>query len=242
MRVEHCERISLQASLPPLVNISCFEYVFDTSGGLFDHLYVGTTSGDILYFPTQMNSTNSTSYTVQSPLHLIPKLDGEGNTNTTNNGHEAEVTCLLIASNKRLMFSGSLDRTIKVWDISHSLGASPLLQTMIGHSGAITSILYECVDDAMSLFTFATDGALKMWQPQKGRAIMRNPFFQSICSLSANSNTIAASVYDNMHLWYILKQQQQQHFNPCRNHISINYFISTTFLYKNSVLKHVFLK
>lgn len=185
MKSDKLERLSLKSSG---LLISCFEYVFESGGGYFDHLYVGTTTGEIMYFPCQTSDANTSSYTIQAPLPLLTKsVDSHGNLDTSLTNHEAEVTCLTYVKSSKLLYSGSLDRTIKVWNVFHSVDTNALLQTIIGHTGAISAVLNVGRDDPLSIFSLATDGTLKMWQPQKGRNIMRDPFYQCTCTLSAST-------------------------------------------------------
>jgi WD40 repeat protein len=83
-----------------------------------------------------------------------------------------------------LIFSGSLDRTIKIWnfsDLSNSTsggstvgsgGSSTgqtnvLAQTLCGHTGAITQIVDGSRDGQGSILSSSMDGSIRVWVAQK---------------------------------------------------------------------------
>lgn len=83
-----------------------------------------------------------------------------------------------------LIFSGSLDRTIKIWNFSdisnaNSGGAAVggggssggpaniLAQTLYGHSGAISQIVDGSRDGQGSILSSSMDGTLRVWIAQK---------------------------------------------------------------------------
>jgi WD40 repeat protein len=94
--------------------------------------------------------------------------------------HNAEVSCLLFSSNKRftssqstgLLFSGSLDRSIKIWSMGVGNQSSPV-QTLFGHSSTISKLVDGTDGTVLSC---SEDGSLRMWSPQRGRNIMMHPF------------------------------------------------------------------
>lgn len=96
--------------------------------------------------------------------------------------HNAEVSCMLFSSHKRftnaqsmgLLFSGSLDRSIKVWSMSVGNQSTPV-QTLFGHSSTISKLV-DGTDG--TILSCSEDGSLRMWSPQRGRNIMLHPFFE----------------------------------------------------------------
>lgn len=102
--------------------------------------------------------------------------------------HSAEVSCMLYANHKRfvnnqnngLLFSGSLDRSIKVWSISAGNQAVPV-QTLFGHDSTICKLV-DSSDG--SILSCSEDGSMRMWSPQRGRNIMLHPFFECTFTLS----------------------------------------------------------
>ncbi len=138
----------------------------------FDHLYVGTENGKIFYFPLQSH---------QIPHGIRPVELCK----TENHCHSAEVTCIVYSDNRRftnasnngLLFTGGLDRCVKVWNCA----TNSLVQTLFGHSGAIHSIVDG--NDG-TILSCSEDGSLRVWSPQRGRAMMLSPFFECTFSLS----------------------------------------------------------
>ena len=89
-------------------------------------------------------------------------------------GHHGPVTCLRLlacaspkAATVPLLFSGSSDATIKLWDPKERAGSNAdiqvegvLLQTLEGSGGTVCDMLVE----GGFLFSGGTDGSVRMWQ------------------------------------------------------------------------------
>lgn len=164
MKADVIEHFRLASS-----RVSSFTYVQSSFADQSDFLFCGTESGAIAAFPF--------------PADVIPRNIRPIDI-TRDARHTAEVSCLLYSENEKfvnvqcgsLLFSGSLDRTIKVWNLSNTL--DPFIQTLSGHSGTIASIA-----DANngSILSCSDDSTLRMWSPQRGRrSMMLNPFFECV--------------------------------------------------------------
>lgn len=163
MRVDIVDKFSPSSS-----RVCC--YVFTTEhNGHYDLLYLGMESGKVFFLPIPSG---------QLP-HNIRPVDITKDAGTQ---HNAEVNCLLISSHKRftnaqctgLLFSGSLDRSIKVWAMNVGNQITPV-QTLFGHSSAISKLV-DGTDG--TILSCSEDGSLRMWSPQRGRNIMLHPFFE----------------------------------------------------------------
>ncbi|CAN0464501.1 unnamed protein product [Ectocarpus sp. 12 AP-2014] len=100
----------------------------------------------------------------------------------TASPHRGAVTCLTHTRQGTygsligpLMFSGSTDHTIKVWD---AWAGPPFkeacLQTMAEHRGGVTALAFA---GDTTLISIARDGSVRLWRPQRGRKLLRFPFF-----------------------------------------------------------------
>jgi WD40 repeat protein len=140
-----------------------------------DVLFVGSEHGKLYYFLT------GTLLHRQEPLSRGPQT-------LPQDDHGSEVLCLLHSKHKKicpnssygLLFSGSRDRTIKVWDINPVRGGKSLVQTLFGHGGGV-SALADGADG--TILSCSVDGSLRMWAPQRGRSMMLNPFFDCSCTV-----------------------------------------------------------
>ncbi|TWT93296.1 nSTAND1 domain-containing NTPase [Stieleria varia] len=71
--------------------------------------------------------------------------------------HKDTITCLAFTSDGSRLVSGSVDQTVKVWDVT----TRDLVQTFTGHHCVVTDL---CVTpDGMKIFSSGTDGRIKTW-------------------------------------------------------------------------------
>lgn len=168
-------RVDIVDKFSPSSSRVC-SYVFTTEQcGQYDFLYLGMETGKVFFLAIASG---------QLPHNIRPvEITKEPGTQ-----HNAEVNCLLFSSHKRftnpqstgLLFSGSLDRSIKVWSMSVG-NQSTHVQTLFGHSSAITKLVDGTDGTVLSC---SEDGSLRMWSPQRGRNIMLHPFFECTFSMS----------------------------------------------------------
>ena len=99
--------------------------------------------------------------------------------------HSANVTVLMHSKMAKLteagkqqgyLWSGSLDRTVRVWNSS-----TKALVQVLPHTGPVTGM---CDGHDGSVLTVSIDGVLKVWVAQRGRGMMLNPFFE--CTFHLN--------------------------------------------------------
>ncbi|WP_414524164.1 WD40 repeat domain-containing protein, partial [Umezakia ovalisporum] len=76
----------------------------------------------------------------------------------TLSGHCDWVRSVAYSSDGQTLASGSVDKTIKIWNVN----TGQLLQTLSGHSDSITSLAYS--SDGQTLASGSSDNTIKIWQ------------------------------------------------------------------------------
>ncbi|KAL1195085.1 Zinc finger CCCH domain-containing protein 59 [Cardamine amara subsp. amara] len=124
--VQTCKDVHLNGTVGGQVNAMA------VGNGMF---FAGTSSGSI--------SVWKASDTESEPFKYLTSLDG----------HSGEVKCFIVGGQR--LYSGSVDKTIKVWD----LNTLQCVMTLGQHSDIITSLL--CWDQY--LISSSLDGTIKVW-------------------------------------------------------------------------------
>ncbi|XP_010466184.1 PREDICTED: zinc finger CCCH domain-containing protein 59-like [Camelina sativa] len=101
-------------------------------------LFAGTSSGSISVWKATTDSD------VSDPFKYLTSLEGH---------HTGEVTCFVVGC--QLLYSGSVDKTIKVWD----LNTLQCVTTLKQHTDTVTSLL--CWNKC--LISSSLDGTIKVW-------------------------------------------------------------------------------
>ena len=121
------------------------------------------------------------------------------------NKHSTVVTCLLYSRNKILcphadgyLFSGSSDRTIKVWNPSTFIASKVFVTTCFGHEGGIRSIV-DGHDG--SFLSSSIDGCFKRWTPQRDRSLLLHPFFECTFSVSMKDTLLSSLAINPRGSW-----------------------------------------
>lgn len=95
----------------------------------------------------------------------------------TFRGHSAGVTCLAVSPNKRRFYSGSLDSSVRVWQLPDSgLDAYPPFEKsmelgcLVGHSQAVwdVALLPDRSDEEGRVASASADGTVKIWSVRSG--------------------------------------------------------------------------
>ncbi|KAH9189549.1 hypothetical protein AeNC1_008471 [Aphanomyces euteiches] len=83
--------------------------------------------------------------------------------------------------NTQLLFTGSADRTIKVWDPTRAYLDEQCIQTLNAHGGSITALKVA----GTTLVSCSVDRTIKLWQPDKGRALLLHPWY--VCTQTVSN-------------------------------------------------------
>jgi ATP-dependent Clp protease ATP-binding subunit ClpA len=122
---------------------------------------------DVLEILNDRKSVISTFRPVNSTKpNTNPQMKLLGNINPVwrNNDHKGSVYVTVVSSDGRYLFSGSGDRTIKVWDISNP--ENPVLKSILdrtkqGHSNSVWAL--KMSQDGRYLFSGSEDDTIKVW-------------------------------------------------------------------------------
>ncbi|CAF0907038.1 unnamed protein product [Brachionus calyciflorus] len=111
--------------------------------------------------------------------------------------HDERVNCLC-AVGKTHFLSGSMDKTIKYWEISAS-SSSKLIRTFNGHYGFVNCIeLYG--NDKKKFLSGSCDKTIKLWDLEKGQCL--KTFYGHECGISTiqvtKNNQILSLSYDGV--------------------------------------------
>uniref|UniRef100_A0A914UU80 NWD1/2-like winged helix-turn-helix domain-containing protein n=1 Tax=Plectus sambesii TaxID=2011161 RepID=A0A914UU80_9BILA len=76
--------------------------------------------------------------------------------------HNEEITCMSVTSNGRLLVTGSMDQSLKVWDIETGF----LTQVLVGHEDAVHCC--AIADDERIVVSGAADKMVMIWEVETG--------------------------------------------------------------------------
>jgi hypothetical protein len=98
--------------------------------------------------------------------NLITVLDANKlNTIMVLTGHSGVVNSVSYSPDGRYIASGSVDRTIKIWDAT----TGALVRTLTGHSGYVYSVSYS--PDGRYIASGSWDGTIKIWDATTGALV-----------------------------------------------------------------------
>ena len=80
-------------------------------------------------------------------------------------GHTDDVRSLAFKPNSYLLASASLDKTVRIWDVS-DVGNLRHLRTLRGHTESVYSVAWS--PDGRTLASGSNDGTVRLWNPNNG--------------------------------------------------------------------------
>lgn len=109
-----------------------------------------------------------------------------------NTGHGGAITCILFVQGcggtdnstrtHDLVFTGSSDRTIKVWSFKARRIELECIQTLVGHGGTITALDFGGGLRGQRLVSCSTDRTLRIWCTVPHRELLLHPWFD-VCQI-----------------------------------------------------------
>uniref|UniRef100_A0A7S4KMP1 Uncharacterized protein n=1 Tax=Guillardia theta TaxID=55529 RepID=A0A7S4KMP1_GUITH len=145
-------------------------------------LICGHTSGSIHIWRKQRSvfeTKDLSSNGVEAIKPWWPKRDDQRSSEMTNVFHKAHVTVLKMQPKTDYLYTGSADRTIKLWDIFENERQAVLRQTFTGHGGTVTDIAFaaQIGNSPGLMISGSTDKTLIVWKNADGREMMLYPFY-----------------------------------------------------------------
>ena len=122
--------------------------------------------------------------------------------------HTGIVTSIAFSPDGSLLASGSLDNTIRLWDVSNFT----LNQTITGHTGGVSDVAFS--PDGLTLASASADKTIRIWSPVSGEEEMRfTGHTDAVTSVafSPDGKTLASGSADTtIRLWDTRTGKHQQ--------------------------------
>lgn len=99
----------------------------------------------------------------------VVELSAKGKVNSIFMGHSGRVNCIDISHNRKLIATGSDDKTIRIFNIA----TKQVLFTLEGHGWKVTSV--EFSSDDRYLLSTCNNGEVKVWSVQTGLEVSNIP-------------------------------------------------------------------
>ena len=116
-------------------------------------------------------------------------------------GHTREVTSLAFKPNSYLLASGSVDDTIRIWDVGDNTNLRHV-RTLRGHTSTVFSVAWS--PDGRTLASASRDGTVRLWNPDNGInfAVLRGHtnWVYSV-AWSPDGRILASAGGDTIRLW-----------------------------------------
>jgi WD40 repeat protein len=136
-----------------------------------------------------------------SYLMDIKILSIEGEELFTLSGHGHEIFALAFSPDGKILASGSLDNTIRLWDVS----TGRQLRVLNGHTGTVNGVAFS--PDGKCLASGSDDTTAKVWDVSSGSLLQTlYDHTESVTSVafSPDGTMLATGSYDKMQLWNVV--------------------------------------
>ena len=133
------------------------------------------TTLQLQYEPYQKHTPRLITGSGDTTLKIWKKIDNPQNEDMrcieTIKAHDDIITTLVVDG--KIVISGSMDRTIKIWETDFAAGCTRLLHTLVGHTGMITSLQIgrNNLRDFV-LYSASSDQTIRVWSiPAVGKPV-----------------------------------------------------------------------
>ncbi|CAL8995817.1 unnamed protein product [Prunus brigantina] len=100
--------------------------------------------------------------------------------------HSDAVSCLSLSEDKKLLYSASWDRTLKVWRID----TSKCLESIHAHDDAVNSVVASVEG---LVYTGAADGTVKVWKREQSGKIIKHSLVQALLKQESAVTALAVN-------------------------------------------------
>ncbi|RCJ14496.1 hypothetical protein A6S26_10270 [Nostoc sp. ATCC 43529] len=163
--------------------------------------------------PPVVNAPSAAKFTlVRTLIGHSQKVIELGNNSFSNNSYkEGRVLSVAISPDGRTLASGSLDKTIKIWNLT----TGQEIRTLNGHSDWVSSVAISA--DGRTLVSSSSDSTIKIWNLTTGQEIRTlNGHSSTVDSVafSADGRTLASGSRDNtIKIWNLTTGQEIRTLN-----------------------------
>ncbi|TRU90123.1 MAG: protein kinase [Microcystis novacekii Mn_MB_F_20050700_S1D] len=143
-------------------------------------LGVGITQGYGYFKSQEVNPQISPINSPTNKLTTRKKISEHSFLDKTLTGHSDSVRSVVYSPDGRYLASGSVDKTIKIWEVA----TGKQLRTLTGHSDSVRSVVYS--PDGRYLASGSWDDTIKIWEVATGKQLR---------TLTGHSDSVRSVVY-----------------------------------------------
>jgi len=150
--------------------------------------------------------SQGTKPAVDGPIGFIRSLDG----------HTGEIRALAISNDGRFGLSGSVDNSMRLWDLS----TGKQVRSFKGHSKQVWGVAFVPGGDGKNVLSASWDGTVKMWDVASGNAVtsFSHPLDVNAVAVSRDGKWMLTGCDDkHMRLWDLAKHEEIKKFSPHTN-------------------------
>ena len=141
------------------VRVTCHKYGMRARGRLA--LFAGRSDGSIVWWALHGHKRKKKQQDSAEKAFII-------------RGHKGKVTCIKYSEESNLLYTGSADRVVKIWDVSSNDQKGKCVQTLSAHDGTITDL-----DHGNGLLVTASiDCTVKVWKQSPDREHLLYPWME----------------------------------------------------------------
>jgi len=181
------QKSSRRAVRDGVVTASVVLFVPQSAQQVWNFLFVGLTDGKILCWETDRNCVEKRANKDSKPRVL--------------DEHRGGIRSMIFVKSlcQGVMFTGSADRCIKMWDLTDPRSSIMCVHSLYGHGGTVLALEYG----SDTLLSSSTDGFLCVWRDQSPTKLLRFPAYSIRQKLSPEAHRVAGSHRGPKETWFL---------------------------------------